>query len=250
MTQRIVLSLILTSAMYSSSAQADWKSLLNDITSNSAITSAVTSDSTNNLDYDTIVSGLKQALEVGTKEAIESVSQNNGYLSNDLIKIPMPPQLDKLSGIMRKFGLSAQADEFEQSMNRAAERAAPEATNIIMGAIKNMSFDDAKSILNGSDDAATQFFKKNTSDKLTSLFQPVITDSLNKVGTTKYYNNLTDEVSDIPFVGENVNLDLPGYVTQEALNGLFTMIAAEEKKIRENPAARTTELLQKVFSSN
>jgi ribosomal protein L22 len=250
MTSRIALSLVLTSAIYSTSVHADWKSLLNDITSNEAITSAVTSGSTSNLDYDTIVSGLKQALEVGTKDAIDKVSQNNGYLSNELIKISMPPQLEKLSGIMRKFGLSSQADEFEQSMNRAAEKAAPQATDIIISAIKNMSFDDAKEILNGSDDAATQFFKQNTSEKLTSLFEPVITDSLNKVGTTKYYNELTDEVSDIPFVGENVNLDLSSYVTQQALNGLFTMIAAEEKKIRENPAARTTELLQKVFSSN
>jgi hypothetical protein len=140
------------------------------------------------------------------------------------------------------------ADDVETSMNRAAEKAAPEATSIVINAIKNMSFDDARKILNGPDDAATQFFREQTSDRLTQLFRPSIEQSLDEVGSTRYYNQLSDQVASVPVVGENINLDLPDYVTEKALDGLFTMIAVEEKKIRDNPAARTTELLKKVFS--
>jgi hypothetical protein len=111
-----------------------------------------------------------------------------------------------------------------------------------------MSFDDARNILNGPDDAATQYFREQTSDRLTQLFRPSIEQSLDQVGSTRYYNQLTDQVASVPMVGENINLDLPDYVTDKALEGLFTMIALEEKKIRENPAARTTELLKKVFT--
>ena len=112
-----------------------------------------------------------------------------------------------------------------------------------------MSIDDANGILQGSDDPATEYFKKKTSSQLTELFRPSIENSLNQVGTTKYYNDLTREISAIPFVGENVALDLPDYVTEQVLNGLFTVIAQEEKKICENPAARTTKLLKQVFGS-
>ena len=149
---------------------------------------------------------------------------------------------------MRQFGMSGLADEFETSMNRAAEEAAPEATNIVINAIKNMSIEDAKQILNGPDNAATEYFKTKTSDQLSTMFRPTIENSLDQVGSTRYYNQLSEQVSDVPVVGQNLNVDLPGYVTEQALNGLFTMLAIEEKKIRENPAARSTELLKKVFS--
>ena len=111
-----------------------------------------------------------------------------------------------------------------------------------------MSIEDAHAILKGSDNAATQYFRDNTTTQLTELFKPSITDSLNQVGSTKYYNDLSDQIASAPLVGETINLDLPDYVTEQALNGLFTMIAAEEKKIRDNPAARTTELLKQVFA--
>jgi hypothetical protein len=149
---------------------------------------------------------------------------------------------------MRQFGLDKLADDFETSMNRAAEAAAPQATEIIVNAIKNMTIEDAKNILEGPDNAATEYFKKNTREQLTGLFKPSIQNSLNTVGTTKYYNDLTEQIADIPFVGKAIDLDLPDYVTKQALDGLFEMIAVEEKKIRKNPAARTTELLKQVFS--
>tara|TARA_R110002049_G_scaffold50979_4_gene144642 strand:- start:1500 stop:2261 length:762 start_codon:yes stop_codon:yes gene_type:complete len=237
-------------ALYISPVSADWGSLLNDVTTKGkALLSSEGKTSPSTLDYSTIVSGLKEALDVGARNAIDNVSKPDGYLTNQLIHIAMPPELEQVSGLMRKFGLGGQADAFEKSMNHAAEKAAPEATNIIVNAIKNMSIEDANAILQGPDNAATEYFKGQTTEQLTGLFRPTIDASLNQVGTTKYYNDLTGKVAALPLVGKEVNLDLPDYVTEQALNGLFTMIAVEEKKIRENPAARTTELLKQVFAS-
>jgi hypothetical protein len=250
---KVTTSVLLITAIYSSSTSADWGSFFEDLTttgkellSNPETVSTVTSSAAN-LDYNTIVSGLKEALDVGTRQAINSVSQKDGYLSNELIKIAMPTELQQASGLMRKFGLSTLADEFEQSINHAAEAAAPQASNIIVGAIKEMSIEDANTILQGSDNAATQYFRDKTSAQLSELFRPSIENSLNQVGSTKYYNELTSQVAAIPLIGDTINLDLPAYVTEQALNGLFTVIAQEEKKIRDNPAARTTELLKQVF---
>jgi len=248
---KIASSVLLLTAIYSTSTYADWGSFFEDLTKTG--TELLSDDTSTNptstaLDYNTIVSGLKEALDVGTRQAIENVSQKDGYLANELIRIAMPPELQQASGLMRKFGLGTMADEFEQSVNHAAEAAAPQATNLIVDAIKDMSIEDANSILNGSDDAATQYFRDKTSSQLTELFRPSIETSLNQVGTTKYYNDLTGQVAALPLVGETINLDLPDYVTEQALNGLFTVIAQEEKKIRDNPAARTTELLKQVFS--
>ena len=134
-------------------------------------------------------------------------------------------------------------------MNRAAEQAAPQATEILVSAIKDMSIDDARTILNGPDNAATEYFREKTSTRLTELFRPSVKTSMDQVGVTKYYGELTQEAVKVPMVGDLAqNYNLEDYVTQVALDGLFTMLAAEEKKIRENPAARTTELLKQVFN--
>ncbi len=252
MTKRnkLTLAVSMMTALYISPVSAGWSSFFDDLsTQGKALLSNDSKAASSRLDTGTIVSGLKEALEIGTRSAIENVSKPDGYLTNQLIHIAMPPELEQVSGLMHKFGLGSQADAFEQSMNHAAEKAAPEATNIIVNAIKNMSIKDATNILNGPDNAATEYFKAQTTEKLTGLFRPTIDASLNQVGTTKYYNDLTGKVADLPLVGKKVNLDLPDYVTEQALNGLFTMIAAEEKKIRDNPAARTTDLLKQVFSS-
>jgi len=248
-THKYTVVACMITALYISPVSADWGSLLNDVTTKGKALLSTDSTRTSSLDSSTIASGLKEALDIGAREAINNVSKPGGYLTNQLIHIAMPPQLEQVSGLMHKFGLGSQADAFEQSMNHAAEKAAPEATNIIVNAIKNMSIEDAKGILQGPDNSATEYFKAQTSEQLTSLFRPTIDASLDQVGTTKYYNDLTDQVAALPLVGKNVNLDLSDYVTEQALNGLFTMIAVEEKKIRENPAARTTELLKQVFSS-
>jgi len=244
-------TLLLSLCILASPSQAGWGDFVNDVTNASKqllSKEVVNSAATNDLSTETIISGLKQALETGARYAINNAGKTDGYLSNELIRIAMPPELEQASGLMRKFGLNQLADDFETSMNRAAEEAAPKATEIIINAIKKMTIEDATSILNGPDNAATAYFKKNTSEQLTALFEPAIKNSLNQVGTTKYYNDLTTQIAEIPFVGQSINLDLPDYVTAQALDGLFSMIAVEEKKIRENPAARTTDLLKQVFS--
>ena len=237
---------LMCQCLFIGSARADWGSMLNDL--KEATKSLVPGNDSAELDTDTVISGLKEALRVGSERAVDGISQTNGFLGNPEIRIPLPPQVEKVGSLMRQFGMSELADDFETSMNRAAENAAPQATSIVVDAIKAMSFDDARTILNGPDDAATQYFREHTSTRLTELFRPSIKQSLEQVGSTRYYNQLTDQVASIPVVGESINLDLPDYVTQKALDGLFTMLAVEEKKIRENPAARTTELLKKVFA--
>lgn len=246
-TKTLVTAMVLSQCLLISQAQADWGGMLDDL-KEAGKTFLPGSEEQSGLDTGTVISGLKEALSIGSERAIDTISQTNGYLGNPEIRIPLPPQVEKVGNLMRQFGMSQLADDVETSMNRAAEKAAPEATSIVIDAIKNMSFDDARNILNGPDDAATQFFREQTSDRLTQLFRPSIEQSLDEVGSTRYYNQLTDQVASVPVVGENINLDLPDYVTEKALDGLFTMIAVEEKKIRDNPAARTTELLKKVFS--
>lgn len=240
--------LLISQCLVMANARADWGKMFDDF--KEAGKTLLPGEETTNgsLDTSTMAAGLKEALTIGSERAIETISQTDGYLGNPEIRIPLPPQVEQVGDLMRKFGMGGLADEFETSMNRAAEDAAPEATSIVVGAIKEMTIDDARQILNGPDDAATQYFREKTSVRLTELFRPSIETSLDQVGSTRYYNQINEQVSSVPVVGENLNVDLPDYVTQKALDGLFTMLAVEEKKIRENPGARATELLKKVFS--
>lgn len=244
---------ILTVSMSSATLYAGWSDALKDVVKDEDVQKVLdkavgtTTGKTSNLSTDTVISGLKEALEVGSRRAIEEISQPGGYLDNQKIRIPLPDSVNKVSALLKKYGLEGQVNDFEESMNRAAEKAAPQATALIVSAVKEMSFEDAQKIYSGSDGAATAYFKEKTSDKLRSLFQPSVEASLGEVGATRYYNELATKAKDIPLIGDKINLDLNSYVTEEALNGLFTMLAAEEKKIRENPVARTTDLLKKVF---
>jgi hypothetical protein len=244
-------SVMVTSALFifflmaTSPSHADWKKFLEDF-SKSGTTALGTSEGTD-LSSDTIANGLKEALEVGTRKAVENVSKEGGYLNNPKIHIPLPPRVQQAAGLMRQLGLNKMADDFEQSINRAAEKAAPQATSIMIDAIKSMTIDDARNILNGENDAATRFFEDRTRGKLADLFEPVIDTSLNEVGATRSYNQLNDKLSSVPVVGQELDMDLQDYVTDQALNGLFVMLAEEEQKIRDNPAARTSEILQQVF---
>lgn len=245
--QTRVFTLLFTLLLISAPSQADWGKLLDDVseTGKNLLNKSGSQDS---LGQDKLIAGLKEALSVGSERAISTVGQSGGYLNNPEIRIPLPPRVQQASDLMRKIGLSKMADDFEQSINRAAEKAAPQAQAIMVDAIKNMSIDDAKQILNGENDAATRYFENKTSPQLTKLFEPVIDSSLQEVGATRYYNQLDDKVSAVPMVGQKMNVDLTDYVTQQALKGLFVTLATEEQKIRENPAARTSELLQQVFA--
>jgi hypothetical protein len=200
------------------------------------------------LTNDEIVKGLKEALQVGTGNAVSTVSKTDGYLKNPQIKIPLPENVQKVEKLLRATGFGGQVDEFELSMNRAAERAAPEAKNIFWDAIKQMTFTDARKILDGQDNAATLYFKDKTSGRLQEIFKPITHQAMSEVGTTRYYQSIDDKIKTIPFA-DQMSFDLDQYVTDKALGGLFFMLAEEEKKIRRDPAARVSDLLKKVFGS-
>lgn len=193
-----------------------------------------------------IASGLKEALSIGTGNAVVDVSKMGGYFKNQAIKILLPQEIQKTGKMLRKFGFGRVVDDFEQSMNTAAEQAAPKAKMIFIDAITQMTFDDARRILNGPDTAATDFLKTKTSASISRLFRPIVTDSMNRVGVTRFYKQMVTPLKMLP-IDSPVPVDLDGYVTEKALNGLFVMVAEEEKKIRLNPAARVTDLLKDVF---
>ena len=194
-----------------------------------------------------IVAGLKEALALGTKNAVKELSATDGYFGNKAVKILLPENIRKVEKALRFAGYDKEVDAFILSMNRAAENAAPQAADIFAGAIRSMTFDDAKKILNGGNTAATDFFKSKTSTQLFDALKPEVSRSMNEVGVTKAYKALVERYTSImPFV-KMESLDLDRYVTGKSLDGLFYMLGEEETKIRTNPAARTTELLQKVF---
>lgn len=192
--------------------------------------------------------GLKEALVKGISVGADLASQTDGYLKNPQIKIPFPPDVKKVEDRLRQIGLNNEVDKFIVTLNRGAEDAAKEAKPIFVTAIKSLTIQDAWGILKGQPDAATQYLKRTTSPQLKEKFKPVIQSSLDKVSATKYYSDLVNTYNRIPMV-EKVNPDLNEYATNLAMQGLFTMIALEERKIRENPMERTTDLLRKVFSS-
>jgi hypothetical protein len=195
-----------------------------------------------------IVQGLKEALEIGSAKAVELVSKPNGYYNNPDIRIPLPESVQKTEKLLRGAGFAQKVDDFELSMNRAAEKAAPEAKSIFWEAIKKMDINEAQKILNGRNDEATMYFKDKTYPQLAQIFKPIIEKSMGEVGVTRAYQDLNDKVETIPFAG-GFSFDLDQYVTDGALDGLFKMLAEEEEKIRSDPAARVTDLLKKVFGN-
>ena len=192
--------------------------------------------------------GIKEALVNGTGESVKQVSVLNGYWGNPEIKIPFPAEAKDMESKLRSIGMGKKVDEFNESMNRAAEKAASEAKSIFLTAIKEMTVRDAVNIVKGTDNAATMYLKNNTSPQLIDKFQPIIKTSLDNVNATRYWSDLITIYNKIPMV-KKMNPDLPQYVTQKAIDGLFIMIAKEELKIRKDPVARTSELLKKVFGN-
>jgi hypothetical protein len=195
-----------------------------------------------------VASGLKEALIKGISNGSDIVSQVDGYFKNPAIKIPFPPDVKKVEDRLRQIGLGSEVDKFIVTLNRGAEDAAKEAKPIFITAIRQMTIQDAWGILRGEEDAATQYLKRTTSTLLKEKFKPVIKNSLQKVNATKYYTDIVTRYNQIPMV-QKVNPNLDDYATDKAIEGLFLMIAKEEKNIRADPAARTTELLKKVFGA-
>jgi hypothetical protein len=194
-----------------------------------------------------IASGLRQALDLGIDKQVSKLTQKDGFFKNELVKILLPEELRKVDKTLRDIGLSSLADEGLKVLNRAAEDAVKEATPIFINAVKGITFNDAKNILLGSDNAATQFLTERTNTELYNKFKPVIDNSFSKVGADQIWTNLITKYNALPLTG-NVNPDLTDYVTNEALKGVYTMIAVEEKQIRTKISSRTTSLLKKVFA--
>ncbi|WP_127846434.1 DUF4197 domain-containing protein [Psychroflexus aestuariivivens] len=194
-----------------------------------------------------IAEGLKQALNKGIDEQVTKLTQENGFYGNDLVKIGLPEELQKLESGLRKIGMGNLADEGIKALNRTAEEAVKEATPIFINAIQNMSINDAKNILLGDRNAATNYLKSQTKTELYNKFQPVVNKNFSKVGADQIWENIISKYNKIPLT-ENVNPDLTDYVTNRALDGVFTMIEIEEKEIRAKVNSRTTELLRRVFA--
>jgi hypothetical protein len=197
-------------------------------------------------DERTGAAGIREALAIGTERAVSSLSRKDGYFGNAAVKILMPSSIQKVADVARMAGYQRQIDEFVLSMNRAAEAAAPLATRYFGDAIRDMSLEDVRGILGGGDTAATEFFRRKTQDKLYAAFKPVVSNKVDEVGATRAYKTLMGRYEAVPMMGKQA-LDLDDYVTNKSLDGLFHMVGEEEKKIRTNPAARTTDLLKTVF---
>lgn len=205
------------------------------------------SGSGSNLDDSTIAKGLKEALATGTSRAVKAVSQRDGYFSNDMIKILLPEKVRTAGDLLGTFGFQQEVDDFVLSMNRAAEKAAPKATDHFVSALKAMTFDDARKILQGDATSATQYFRQKTGERIYADFKPVVIANMKDVGVARNYSQMKEKFEAIPFAGAIGTFDLDHYVTTKAVDGLFSMLGEEEKKIRTDPAARGTELLKKVF---
>ncbi|SRX53998.1 DUF4197 domain-containing protein [Aequorivita sp. CIP111184] len=194
-----------------------------------------------------IANGLRQALDFGIEKQVTKLTQTDGFYKNQLVKILLPEELQKVDQTLRDIGLGSLADEGIKALNRAAEDAVKEATPIFVNAVKQITFSDAKNILLGPDNAATNYLEQRTNTELYSKFNPVIKKSFSKVGADQVWSNIITKYNSVPFV-TRVNPDLTDYVTNEALNGVYKMISVEEKDIRNNLSARTTTLLRQVFA--
>lgn len=191
--------------------------------------------------------GLRQALDFGIDKQVSKLTAKDGFFKNELVKILLPEELQKVDKALRNIGLSSLADEGLKVLNRAAEDAVQTATPIFVDAVKGITFNDAKTILLGNDNAATTYLTSRTETALLNTFRPIIDNSLSKVGADQIWENLINRYNKIPFTS-SVNPDLTDYVTNEALEGVYTMIAVEEKQIRTKVSSRTTDLLKKVFA--
>ena len=198
------------------------------------------------LSNEDIISGLKEALSLGSKNAGDKASKLDGFYKNDLIKIPFPSEARDMKNTLVSIGMKSQVDKFEKQLNRAAEDAAIKAAPIFINAVTKMNINDGLAILTGKNDEATQFLKRVTTSDLIKEFTPIIQASLSKVQITKYWTPLSKSYNQVPFV-RKVNPDLNTYVTQKAIDGMFILVAQEEAKIRKDPAAQVTDNLKKVF---
>jgi hypothetical protein len=193
-------------------------------------------------------SGLKQALTEGSAAAVAKLGVENGYLGNPKVKIPLPPSLQRVEGAMRVMGMRRQADELVVAMNRAAEAAAPEAKALLIDAVKKMTVQDAKKILTGGDTAATEYFRRTTQSQLTDRFLPIVKKATDRVGLAQQYNSIAGQGAALGLVKED-QATVERYVTAKALDGLYLMIAEQERAFRQNPLGASSDIVKKVFGA-
>lgn len=260
MSQRIKISLLSLLLCTTLPAYASWTDSLDKFLhpdqedsqaapdSTVAPNTATTADSS--LSENTVISGLKEALTIAAQRAVENLSQPEGFENDAATRISMPAPLDKLEPALRKAGIGSQIDSFKQDLNKSAEQAVPQATSILTDTIKNMTFEDAKAIYSGSDHAATEYLQQKAGPKLAELFKPVISSKLADNTAYKGYQAVATQAAKLPVIGQHVDTDLSDYVTQKALDGLFMKLGNEEAAIRENPTARTTDLLKKLWGNH
>ncbi len=211
------------------------------------VLNSLPSSTTGGLSSEQVAAGLKEALTIGTQNSTNQLSAVDGFFKNAALKILMPPEAEKVVSTMKTLGLGSLVDKAVLSMNRAAEDASKNATPIFVNAIKQMTITDAIGILKGGNNAATMYFKNKTTAQLSDAFSPVVQKALKQTDATKYWNDIFTAYN--AFTKEKVNPDLSAYVTGKAIDGIFYEVALEEQKIRQNPAARVTDLLKKVFGS-
>jgi hypothetical protein len=252
MKTSLLLAFAVASGLVASSATAQTFKLpgLGTITlpTGSRTTSPGSSSAKGTVSSTEAASGLKEALALGITKGADQAGRTHGFYLNRLIRIPFPPDAQRVATTLRSIGLGRQVDNFELSLNRGAEDAARQAKPIFLSAIRSLTFSDVWNILTGQKDAATQYLKRTTTAQLNTAFQPIVQQSLDKVGATRHYTQLSTTYNQIPLV-QPVQTDLNQYVTGKAVDGLFLLIAQEEANIRENPVARTTALLKRVFGS-
>lgn len=241
----IGLSLSLAAAASAQDSTAKKSSLFGKATS---AFNSVKGGSGSSLSNGDIVSGLKEALTLGAQKSADRLSAADGFFKDAAVKVLMPPEAQKVEKTLRSIGAGKLVDDAILSFNRAAEDASKSAAPIFVDAVKNMSVNDALGILKGPDTAATSYLKKTTTARLTTAFRPTIETSLQKVDATRYWSAVIDKYNSLPTTFKKVNSDLPAYVTERALAGIFHYVAEEEKQIRSNPAARVNDILKKVFA--
>ncbi len=242
-------TLILASVIGTGSAWAGFGDMLKD-TAGSYLKGGSASGAASGLSQGQIDAGLKEALSIGAERAIEYLGKPGGFLNDAKVRIPLPSAVDKLASGLRMAGQGALVDEFETTMNRAAEAAIPKTLDIVKDTVSNMTLDDARQILNGGDDAATRYLRKKAGPSLEKAIKPIVSQATDQVGATASYKQLTGSAGGGMLgglLGGNSALDLDSYVTEKTLDGLFYKLAEEEKAIRENPVARSTDLLKQVF---
>lgn len=252
------ISILLSLVAVLNVAHAGW---LDALGLSSGTSNSTPSVNLSSLSDDQVVGGLKDALGNGLQHAISQLGHDGGFLTNLNVRIPMPAKLQTAEKGLRAVGQQKLADDFEATMNHAAEQAVPQAADVFADAVKQMSFEDAKAILTGPQDAATQYFRRVTQTNLYVRFLPIVQQATSKCGVTSAYKNMMAKVNSSnnsltgnlggyanKYLGSDA-VDLDGYVTSKALDGLFIMVADEEKRIRQDPAARTTDLMKQVFGA-